>query len=74
MKYYLHALGFVFGMVIVSIFIVAVSIGIFNPKDNKSPNISNAEKLCRDNLKLDVKSVSVFKNRIIIICEDGENE
>jgi hypothetical protein len=44
------------------------------PTPEKSPNITNAEKLCRDNLKLDVKSVSVFKNRIIIICEDGENE
>ena len=44
------------------------------PTPEKSPNITSAEKLCRDNLKLDVKNVSVFKNRIIIICEDEKNE
>ena len=40
----------------------------------KSTNIIYSEKLCRVNLKLDVKNVSVFKNRIIIMCKDGKDE
>ena len=61
-----------YALQVIMVLAVLVFVLAYLPGASKSPNITNAEKLCRDNLKLDVKNVSVFKNRIIIICEDGK--